>query len=754
MTFDLRFLLPVLQIHDILSQLTKSEVRRALRNRSADLTEVFRSTIERILTLPADPGHPKHRRNLALKTLMWISHAKRVLTVAELQHALAVRLEDSELDRENFIEPRLIVDSCFGLVEIDRESSTIRFVHYSLQEYLKSHDHELFKNGDMEVTKTCLRYLSLGSVKDLHNKNRQTFIKALDDLPFLDYAATEWGFHATSVDPLAIEDVAIKFLKSNPHLLTAARVRDHRSPYVRKWHERMYAWATSDGAGISTCASFGLTHFVRFLIGGNKHPMLKARNMYGSTPLHEAAMKGYEDTAQLLLDYGADVLDLNIGKSIPLHLAVANGKIGMARILLKRQSTAQLNATGKDGWTVLHRAADVGDEEMVILLLQNSAMANVEDEKGMTPLHLAARKGHLEVVRLLCLSGAEVHSKALERLTPLDHAVTGGHLEVAKMLLDNGAQVGRRGADKWTALHRAARGGHESVVALLLERGADILAQDQKGEIPLHAAARSGSIGTVKLLLDVNPASKEEQLSRKGSMGSTPQDVAFFTINRGVYKVLREEEPGFNENASTMSGKLASAIESGSQMRVRRLLAPQLHNIDALVDGRLTALQIAVQEEQIEIVKDLLGYGADINSVGYHGWTPLHIAASIGNLSLTELCLLRGANVQALTHTAQSALHKACSSSNVLVVRALLEAGADKEATNQRGMRPIHIAAHKNKPDIVRLLIQDYGVDVVAADRHGATAAHWAERSGHLALSHYLKSQEMKWKKLEEADLT
>ena len=66
---------------------------------------------------------------------MWISHAKRVLSVLELRHALAVRLEDSELDRDNFVEPQLIVDSCYGMVEIDEKSSTIRFVHYSLQEY-------------------------------------------------------------------------------------------------------------------------------------------------------------------------------------------------------------------------------------------------------------------------------------------------------------------------------------------------------------------------------------------------------------------------------------------------------------------------------------------------------------------------------------------------------------------------------------------------------------------------------------------
>ncbi|ERF70990.1 hypothetical protein EPUS_03269 [Endocarpon pusillum Z07020] len=722
-------LLPVLQIRDILAQLTKSEVRRALRERSTNLPEVFKATIERILSLPADSRRGMTQRNVAARTLMWISHAKRVLTVTELQHVLAVRLHDSDLDRENFIHPQAVIDCCFGLVEIDQESLSIRFVHYSLEEYLRSHDHGLFKNGDEEVTKVCLKYLSLDSVKGLHIQNRKKFLESLGDLAFLDYAATEWGFHATNVAPQDVKDVALPFLRSSPHLMSAARVRDHRSPYFRKWHQRMSVWAysESDGAGISTCASFGLTDFVRFLICENRQPMLKARNMYGSTPLHEAALGGYESTAKLLLEYGADVLDLNIGKSTPMYLAVGNGQVSMARLLLQQQSSVQLDIRARDGWTALHKAVDIGNEEMVTLLLRSGAMVDSEDEKRMRPLHLAARKGYL----------------------PRDF--TSGHLEVARMLLDNGARVEHRGMDKWTVLHRAARGGHENLVALLLERGADVLAEDHKGEIPLHAAARSGSIRAVELLLNDKSGLKKEQLCKKERKGSTPRDVAFFTSHFGVHKLLRRAEVQNQEHPLTICDKIAAAIESGKMEKLRRLLAERSCEIDALIDGRQPALHLAIQEEQPDMVNLLLSHGADINSTGYHNWTPLHIAASIGHLALTQLCLARGANVAALTDTAQTPLHKACSSRNILVVKALLEAGADKTAKNQRGMGAIHVAAHQKNLDVVRLLVQDYGVSVWVVDNFGETAADWAARSGHLDLLQFLRSEEKKARQLQAA---
>lgn len=745
--------MPILQIQYILSQLTKSEVRRALSDLSPTLPEVFQSTIDRIKALPADPRHAMNRQNLAKNTLMWISHAKRVLTVAELQHVLAIRLNESDLDRENFIEPQLVVDSCFGLVEIDKESSTIRFVHYSLQEFLKSHKHGLFENGDMEITKVCLRYMSLDSVKDLHVKNRRTFMHALQDFAFLDYAATEWGCHASDLNPEDVKDLALKFLRSHSHLLTIARVRDHQSPYFRKWYERMWQWAISDGAGISLCATFGLTKFLKLLIGESRQPMVMAKNMYGSTPLHEAAIKGYEATAQLLLDYGADVLDLNLGSSTPLFLAVANGHVPMAQLLLQNKPIAQLDLRGREGWTVLHKASHMGDEEMVTLLLQTGAMVNAEDYKGMRPLHLAAQGGYIEVVRLLLLSHADVYATTTDQFTSLDHAVRNGHLEVSKMLLDEGAQINHCAQDSWTALLRAARSGYEHIVALLLDRGADILTEDHKGEIPLHAAARSGNIRVAQLLLNTKSDLRKEQLSKRDRKGSTPKDVAFFTAHFDMHKYLRAAETENQGHSLTTIDMLTTAIEAGKLEKVRRLLANESIDIDALLDGSQPALHLALQEQQIEMVKVLLQHGAKIDSIGYHGWTPLHIAAAIGNLELTKLCLSHGANIQAVTYTAQTALHKACSSKSVQVVKELLEAGADKEAENERGMRPIHIAACQNNVDMLRLLVLDYGANISAKDKFGATAATWADRSGRSETLQFLKSVVKEWKRTKNVAL-
>ncbi|KAI9759599.1 MAG: hypothetical protein M1840_003250 [Geoglossum simile] len=144
------FLLPALQIRTVLDQTTRTKVRRALKAMPKDLYGISEKTLYRI------KQQPESRAKLGIKTLMWISHARRTIMVRELHQALAVSSESTCLDKEDCTLPKFMVDCCFGLVVIDEESSTIRLVHFSVQGYLPSQWKELFPLGEQTVTETCL----------------------------------------------------------------------------------------------------------------------------------------------------------------------------------------------------------------------------------------------------------------------------------------------------------------------------------------------------------------------------------------------------------------------------------------------------------------------------------------------------------------------------------------------------------------------------------------------------------------------
>lgn len=63
-----------------------------------------------------------------MQVLMWLHFAYRPLRLEELQHALAVEESDKEFDADNIPPQREILNCCLGLVVVDQETSTVRFV--------------------------------------------------------------------------------------------------------------------------------------------------------------------------------------------------------------------------------------------------------------------------------------------------------------------------------------------------------------------------------------------------------------------------------------------------------------------------------------------------------------------------------------------------------------------------------------------------------------------------------------------------
>jgi hypothetical protein len=109
-------------------------IRAALKNLatgSGAYNYVYKEAMERI------NSQVKDQEELAKQVLLWIICAKRPLTTAELQHALAVETSESQLDKDNLSEVEDIVSVCAGLVTIDEESDIIRLVHYTTQEYFE-----------------------------------------------------------------------------------------------------------------------------------------------------------------------------------------------------------------------------------------------------------------------------------------------------------------------------------------------------------------------------------------------------------------------------------------------------------------------------------------------------------------------------------------------------------------------------------------------------------------------------------------
>jgi len=126
-----------------------------------------------------------------MDALMWISHAERPLKPDELCHALAVERGSLDVNADNVPSIGTLLLCCQGLVVMDKEASTVRLIHFTLQEYLKAHV-EFFGAAHATMAETCLSYLNSQQVKALSASSSPD----LPSTPFLEYSSVYWGVHA------------------------------------------------------------------------------------------------------------------------------------------------------------------------------------------------------------------------------------------------------------------------------------------------------------------------------------------------------------------------------------------------------------------------------------------------------------------------------------------------------------------------------------------------------------------------------
>lgn len=122
-----------------------------------------------------------------------------------------------------------------------------------------------------------------------------------------------------------------------------------------------------------------------------------------------------------------------------------------------------------------------------------------------------------------------------------------------------------------------------------------------------------------------------------------------------------------------------------------------------------TALHIAAEVGEIEVVAALLAAGADPDATDHEGWTPLYFAAYKGHLEVVLALLEYGANTSASAHDECTPLHLV---DDVAIAAALIAAGADAYAVNNYGETPLSLATDAG---IIRVLTK-------AAAHHAAPA--------------------------------
>lgn len=615
----------------------------------------------------------------AARYIYWTLHALRPLTVSELK--CATKTSDSEESKEHVSFEHAIQIQSAGLLTVDAQTGTVRFVHKTAREYLEGAAARVFfPSAQKEIAEACLMAITPDEVvDDCYISDKATPRSASKG--FLRYAATYWGYHAREVpeDEQTIQVLVRTFLNK----LQWRRPLPKDSTDAKEMPTEMgLGKYPPDWSAVHILSFFGILGKTKRLLEQGANADMND-NFLKLTPLHCAASRGNEEMVKFLLDSGVDGNAVSRDGSTALHMATQNGQRKCMKLLLSQQVNPQI--ANHQGAKCLQLAVGTAaDEATVPLLVKNRAGINSRNLRtGDTALHLAVKWKRPRIILFLLEKGAAMNMANEDGLTPLQLAAKLDNCEAISLLLQRGAQLETRSLSGLTALQIAAQKKHWIALDLLVIGGANINAWTQNGETLLHEEAKESS----------NPS------------------IAAKLVNQGA-------------NIEARSSKGYTALQyaaiSGNKTMFMFLLA-QGANVDVLTPKGETLLHITppLNNDYLSILQALVDRGLSPNAVSSQGWTALHqtVHAGTGALDLEydntkeyiELLLHHGADINAYTISpiAETPLHLATRANipRPPLLSLLISLGADINAMTNEGKTPLHLAGERAREPIFRILL-------------------------------------------------
>ena len=351
------------------------------------LSDAYTATLTR---LKAQPGN---KSILGLKVLMWVLYSERPLMVEELRHALGVELRSADLDGENIPALRTLLASSLGLVTVEASSSTLRLVHFTLQEHLLS-DSTIFHSPQSTIAEVCLTYLNFRCVRDLS--------PALDSapatMPLLEYASFYWGEHTRKGMTENVKILALKLLdKFDEHISAHLMLLHHEvaSGFITTF---LLSRGPIIFTGLHGAAFLGIAEILAAVLE-MKEWDVNARDALSLTPLIWAALQGHEGAVKELLerrDINPDLAD-GILLLTPLSWAILWRHEGVVKLFLKQKGVNPNGAGTPFNDSPLNLATSYRRTGIIKMLLEREDLDPNRASCSFTaPLTTAVRQGNEE----------------------------------------------------------------------------------------------------------------------------------------------------------------------------------------------------------------------------------------------------------------------------------------------------------------------------------------------------------------------
>ena len=408
---------------------------------------------------------------------------------------------------------------------------------------------------------------------------------------------------------------------------------------------------------------------------------ISLQDIFNQTALFYAARRGCKENVILMLEEDASLAQQqNVEGKTALMVAIEASQNLTAETLMKY---AELDTQDKQGRTALMLAASFCSETTIFALLSEGANKYLTDSKGMSAFDYAKKAGRenilsalqcddikevfdstisednpfemltmQEQLRAYLIKGADPNIKNTKGYTLLHEASKSGYIDAARIILeDGGADPNIVSSDGRTALDYAVIYEYSSISDLLKSFGAKHSGQsievividspehnEKDGGNALESSQQHPNIKALFACISSGGVVDHDSCSKVDLTikidGITLLHAACAVGNKDAAAILLDSSANIDDFSDELLTPLMYAVRSNHETIVQFLLDrganPNVQSPETLC----IALIIAVQAQQMQIIKLLLAAKADKEIKDSSGLTAIDYADKLGDQSI------------------------------------------------------------------------------------------------------------------------
>ena len=355
---------------------------------------------------------------------------------------------------------------------------------------------------------------------------------------------------------------------------------------------------------------------------------------------------------------------LFVGSGIALGILYQKGFFADPQVALRELEKQEIPASPAS----VQRAAISGDLATLKTLARAQVDFSQTDDQGRTALHHAIADGHLEALPVLREQDYDLDARDDAGNTPLSLLLDRSLNELASQLIEEGASPDFTLPSGELALPGYHQAKRSEDVTFLLQQGANPNSPALDGQSPLALALQDGEGELACLLL-------EKGADPNGLIFGEPALVAILkqhqnwkldlpTTTRIIGTLLVS---GADPEKAGSDGQRPLQVALKTDFRPTiELLLPRIKNVD-------DCLWLAIENNNVAAIENLLAKGAPVEEVGPSGDTPLIHALRFGKADLVTSLLSADADPNQFGQEDQRALFVALACQHEAATLALLK---------------------------------------------------------------------------------